>query len=268
MMVPLYPSAHIRSMARVFPDGWRELASLGGAIRELQTLDQLADGLDESYTVYHAVHWTRVERNNYAIVGEIDFVIVGPTGKLLLIEQKAGSLNETADGLTKPYADKEKSIPFQMARSVDALHSRLRRFCKGEQTYLDSLLYCPDYTVRQPGTAGIDPARIVDATKKDYLMQVIRGILPSRRRPGCEGKDSSVSGRYPGACPRSALHGRGNQDSLYTSLWRSRAVGSQYRVRTISPARGWYCWVRKDAARDGDLSRCGSGWPTTTLCLL
>jgi len=178
-MVPLYPSAHIRSMARVFPDGWRELASLGGAIRELQTLDQLADGLDESYTVYHAVHWTRVERNNYAIVGEIDFVIVGPTGKLLLIEQKAGSLNETADGLTKPYADKEKSIPFQMARSVDALHSRLRRFCKGEQTYLDSLLYCPDYTVRQPGTAGIDPARIVDATKKDYLMQVIRGILPS-----------------------------------------------------------------------------------------
>ena len=165
-------------MAKVFPDGWRELAPLGGAVRELRTLGQLADGLDDSYTVYHGVHWTRVERNNYAIVGEIDFVIVGPTGKLLLIEQKTGPLHETSGGLTKNYAEKEKGVPSQMARSADALHGRLRKFCKGEQTYVDSLLYCPDYTVKQPGTAGIDPARIVDATKKDYLMQIIQGILP------------------------------------------------------------------------------------------
>ena len=165
-------------MAKVFPDGWRELAPLGGAVRELRTLGQLADGLDDSYTVYHGVHWTRVERNNYAIVGEIDFVIVGPTGKLLLIEQKTGPLNETSGGLTKNYAEKEKGVPSQMARSADALHDRLRKFCKGEQTYVDSLLYCPDYTVKQPGTAGIDPARIVDAAKKDYLMHIIQGILP------------------------------------------------------------------------------------------
>jgi hypothetical protein len=65
-----------------------------------------------------------------------------------------------------------------MARSADALHRRLRQFCKDQTTFVDSLLYCPDYTVMQPGTAGIDPARIVDAAKKDYLMPIIRSILP------------------------------------------------------------------------------------------
>src|SRR3974390_1733091 len=150
-------------MAKVFPDGWRELTATGSAGREIQTLAQLAAGLDDGYTVYHGVHWTRVDRSNYAIVGEIDFAVVGPTGKVLLIEQKAGILTETPGGLTKKYADKEKDVPSQMARSAEALHSRLRAFCKGDQTYVDSLLYCPDYTVRQPGTVGIDPARIVDA---------------------------------------------------------------------------------------------------------
>jgi hypothetical protein len=165
-------------MAKVLPDGWRELAVTGAAVREVETLGELATGLDETYTIYHGVHWTRVERG-HAIVGEIDFAIVGPTGKLLLIEQKTGPLIETPDGLAKNYGSKEKEVPFQMARSADALHERLRKFCKGEQTFVDSLLYCPDYRIRQPGTAGIDPARIVDATKKAHLVPIIQAILPA-----------------------------------------------------------------------------------------
>ncbi len=166
-------------MARVIPDGWRELDASGAAARELQTLAQLAAGLSDAYTVYHGVHWTRVERNNYAIVGEIDFAIVGPTGKVLLIEQKTGVLFETPGGLVKKYAGKDKDVPFQMARSTEALHARLRQVCKGEQTYVDSLLYCPDYTVKDSGSAGIDPARIVDAARKDRLLDTIRAILPA-----------------------------------------------------------------------------------------
>ncbi len=165
-------------MAIVFPDGWRELSATGAAERELQTLAQLAAGLDDGYSIYHGVHWTQVERGNCAIYGEIDFAIVGPTGKVLLIEQKAGLLTETPGGLSKKYADKQKNVPSQMARSADALHNRLRKACKDEETLVDSLLYCPDYTVKEPGTAGIDPARIVDARTKDHLMHVIRSILP------------------------------------------------------------------------------------------
>ena len=165
-------------MAKAYPDGWRTLAATGAAARELQTLGELADGLPDGYTIYHGVHWTRVERNNFAIVGEIDFAIVGPTGKLLLIEQKAGLLMETADGLKKSYADKEKSVPVQMARNADALHSRLRQYCGTDITHVDALLYCPHYTVKQPGSAGIDPARIVDATRAAHLTAIIKSILP------------------------------------------------------------------------------------------
>jgi hypothetical protein len=166
-------------MAKVFPDGWREMEATGGAARELQTLGQLAAGLDDTYTVYHGVHWTRVERNDYAIVGEIDFAIVGPTGKLLLIEQKTGILTETPAGLFKKYADKDKDVALQMTRTVEALRERLRKACSGGQVLLESLLYCPDYTVREPGTAGIDPARIVDARRKSELLPIVRALLPA-----------------------------------------------------------------------------------------
>jgi hypothetical protein len=166
-------------MAKVFPDGWRELTATGAAERELQTLAQLAAGLSDDYTVYHGVHWTKVESSSYAIFGEIDFAVVGPTGKVLLIEQKSGLLSETPDGLAKKYAGKEKNVRFQMARSTDALHRRLRRACGDAETFVDALLYCPDYKVKDPGSAGIAPERIVDAAKKEHLMHVIRTILPA-----------------------------------------------------------------------------------------
>jgi hypothetical protein len=55
------------------------------------------------------VHWTRVAQSSFAIVGEIDFAIVGPTGKLLLVEQKSGFLAETPEGLVKRYAERDKA---------------------------------------------------------------------------------------------------------------------------------------------------------------
>lgn len=167
-------------MAVVHPEGWRELKASGAAQREIETLVILAEGLGDDYSIYHGVHWTRVQQGNFAIVGEIDFAIVGPTGKLLLIEQKSGFLAETPEGLVKRYAQKDKSVPHQLARTADALTQRLRTICADEPPQVDSLLFCPDYTVKQPGTAGIDPARIVDAPKRDFLVQIIKSILPAR----------------------------------------------------------------------------------------
>ena len=67
-------------MAKVFPDGWRELTATGAAERELQTLARLADGLANDYTVYHGVHWTQVEHGSYAIHSRVpqgDFPLKG-----------------------------------------------------------------------------------------------------------------------------------------------------------------------------------------------
>lgn len=164
-------------MANILPDGWRALAVTGAAAREIETLARLEAGLPAGYTVYHAVHWTNLERG-FSAYGEIDFVVVNRAGDLLLIEQKSGFLEETPDGLVKRYAEKSKSVPQQIARSVQALRAKLhaRPGCKDCQ--VGFLLYCPDYTVRKVETAGISPQQIVDASRREQLAELIQAALP------------------------------------------------------------------------------------------
>jgi len=148
----------------------------GRLARELDTLATLAAGLPDDHAVYHGVHWTRVERE-HALFGEIDFVVVGPTGRLLLIEQKSGFLDETPQGLVRTYAKEKSHVGVAMARSAGRLRERLAAFLDGHQADVDTLLYCPDYTVRQPGSAGVDPARIVDAGRREHLAAIVQSLL-------------------------------------------------------------------------------------------
>jgi len=164
-------------MARILPDGWRELAVTGAAQREIETLAILADGLPDDYTVYHAVHWTGID-GRYAIYGEIDFAVVSLAGDLLLIEQKSGFLDETADGLVKQYPGKSKSVPVQISRMVSQLRGKLAGRGDIPSVHTDALLYCPDYTVRNAETAGLVPERIVDASRRDQLCRIIGRLLP------------------------------------------------------------------------------------------
>ena len=164
-------------MAIIYPDGWKELTAIGAAAREIETLSLLAEALSDEYTIYHGVHWTRVQQS-YQLWGEIDFAILSPSGKLLLIEQKSGFLTETPEGLVKTYNNRAKPVAFQMGRTIDGIRTRLNLYCKGTKVSIDSLLYCPDYTVKDPGSAGIDPARIVDASMREHLAHIIRSILP------------------------------------------------------------------------------------------
>src|SRR5262252_7604785 len=150
-------------MARIFPSDWRTLESSGAAAHEIETLVVLDAGLPDRLTVFHGVHWTRVDHDR-AVFGEIDFVIVSADARILLIEQKSGFLSETAEGLLKIYAGGGKSVAVQLGRTLDNLQKRLAPVLQGEPTSIDYLLYCPDYAVKQPGTAGVPPERIVDAT--------------------------------------------------------------------------------------------------------
>ncbi len=165
-------------MANILPDGWRALRVTGAAAREIETLASLAAALPDAYTIYHAVHWTHLE-HGFSVYGEIDFVVVNQAGDVLLIEQKSGFLLETPAGLVKRYAEKEKSVPMQLARTVSALRAKLHARPGCQATHVDYLLYCPDYTVRQVETAGLAPQRIVDARRKAQLASLIQTILPA-----------------------------------------------------------------------------------------
>jgi hypothetical protein len=164
-------------MANILPDGWRELAVTGAAQREIETLTRLAAALPDDYSVYHAVHWTNLERG-YSVFGEIDFIVMNRAGNLLVIEQKAGFLDETPEGLVKRYPGRVKSVVAQLARNVDALRGKLNARSDAPAAHIDYLFYCPDYHVRKPHTAGLAPERIVDAGRRDQLPALIQSVLP------------------------------------------------------------------------------------------
>jgi hypothetical protein len=169
-------------VAKVVPDGWRELDADGAAARELSTLALLERGLPAAYTVYHGVHWTRLDEGGFSIYGDIDFVVVNAAGDLLAIEQRSGFLNEGPDGLTSGRAGRSRNVAVGIARSRHALQSRLAsRLAAGPDAAaprVEYLLYCPDFFVRQAHTAGIEPERIVDAAQRDKLVPRLQAILP------------------------------------------------------------------------------------------
>jgi hypothetical protein len=160
-------------MSLIHPTGWKEFAVTGAAAREIETLHYLERCFEDvPYRIYHGVHWTNVE-NGFSAFGEIDFIVVAPSGRVLLIEQKSGFLSETPEGLVKQIEGKPRKVRNDITRSIKGLSERF-----GSELAIDYLLYCPDYTVRDPHIASIDPRHIIDAPKKDRLAQTIREILP------------------------------------------------------------------------------------------
>ena len=69
-----------------------------GLYRELDALERLQESLPAGYDIFHSVAWHSVE-NGQDRHGEIDIVVLGPTGHLLLMEIKSGGV-QLRDGNT------------------------------------------------------------------------------------------------------------------------------------------------------------------------
>ena len=225
-------------MAHIHPTGWQEMAVTGTAAREIETLAYLEAALASApYRIYHGVHWTNVE-NGFSAYGEIDFIVVAPSGRVLLIEQKSGFLNETPEGLVKNYEGKPRKVQSHIMRSINGLTERF-----GGELSIDYLLYCPDYIVRDPQLAGIDPRHIIDATSKDRLAQVIREILPvADPKPGEQfDKVTRFLGNILSVRPDPSSM-IGNAAEMVTRLsgglatWARRLEFSPFRLRVVGTA--------------------------------
>jgi len=228
-------------MARIVPDDWQHLEATGAAARERETLAALARGLPNSYTVYHGVHWTRLSEG-FSVFGEADFVIVSPAGRVMLVEQKTGFLRETPNGLVKAYMQTERNVAIALARTVEGLR---RRFTAsfGAGTYvLEALFYCPDHVVREPAIAGVNPARIVDATRKTQLAAIVLEAMPADEpRLPCAAKIHHFLADELSLTPdTSALVGAAG--TLVTRLagglatWARRLEFAPFRLRVIGTA--------------------------------
>jgi hypothetical protein len=225
-------------LAHIVPSGWRELAVTGAAAREIETLSILAERLPDAYTVYHGVHWTRVERR-VSTYGEVDFIVLAPNGRTLLIEQKCGFLTEMPDGLYKQYPGRLKHVPSQIMRSVSGL---INRFDKGqERLSIDYLLYCPDHHVNQPSLAGLEPARIVDAARAGQLADIIQQILPLTEEAPQRARVARFLGEVlelvPDACAMTASAGQlVTRLSGGLAVWARQLAFSPFRLRVTGTA--------------------------------
>ncbi len=183
-------------MAKVFPtDVWeRQRAGAGlltpGQEAEFETLKLLQNGLPDEFSVFHSVHWSNLDGKRLH-AREVDFVVVNPVGRSIMIEQKLGPLEETPFGLTKAYSGGDrKSVPEQIHDSRDGFKAQFRKQ-HGTRPGLsiDYLLYCPDYRVKKLNASGLDPNSIIDRTQKGALCKIIR------QRLSCERKEASDAGK-------------------------------------------------------------------------
>ncbi|HZZ95186.1 MAG TPA: NERD domain-containing protein/DEAD/DEAH box helicase [Usitatibacter sp.] len=231
-------------MARIHPENWQALAAEPAVAREVATLEVLAQGLPDEYSVFHGVHWTRLtgKASQFTLHGEIDFAIVAPSGRMLLIEQKSGALQETQEGLAKKYKDKTKLIAPQMARTCDHFVEKFKETHRGARPSVEMLLYCPDHRVVSTSGASIDPARIVDATKRDRLCEVIKAILPLDDKPVCDAEDACKFLASQLELVPAIGQLIGNSKTHYTRLagglaeWGMRLEFSPFRLRVVGTA--------------------------------
>lgn len=228
-------------MARIVPDDWKHLAATGAAARERETLALFEEALPADYTVYHGVHWTRLNQN-FSVFGEADFVIVSPAGRVMIVEQKTGFLRETPKGLVKVHLQTERNVAIALARTIEGLHRRFTAAFGAGTYFIEELLYCPDHVVRNAAIAGVNPARIVDATRKDRLAAIVREALPADEpRLPCAAKIHHFLADELALTPdASALVGAAG--TLVTRLagglatWARRLEFSPFRLRVIGTA--------------------------------
>ncbi len=164
-------------MARIVPDDWKNLGATGAAVRERETL-ALLEKLPDDYTVYHVVHWTRINEG-FSVFGEADFVVVAPFGRVLMIEMKAGFLRETGQGLVKVYLQKERNVAIQLARTMENLHRHFTAtFGAGRHLPDREIAVLPGLYGEERGDRGRAAGRIVDASRKAQWPRVVLDILP------------------------------------------------------------------------------------------
>ena len=80
-------------MARIHPTTPLSGPLNSGDYRERDVLRILAAGLPDSFDVFHNLPWSSIHKDTQHF-GELDLVIISPVGHILLIEVKAGEINE------------------------------------------------------------------------------------------------------------------------------------------------------------------------------
>ena len=185
-------------MAQIFPEDFHIENKEFRFSSEIGTLLRLKSELPDQYSVFHGIHWTRIEEDA-AIYGEIDFLVVNQYGKILAIEQKETKIERSKAGDLLAIYDSangrrsEKSISSQVTRNIHSLRQEFSRRHSGKSIQIDHLLYLPTATITGPLPSSLAIGRVVDQSESINLSEIILKIFEDNPIPSGDNVADALS---------------------------------------------------------------------------
>jgi hypothetical protein len=161
-------------MALLTPSNRPSLRTDAGLYRELDVLDRLQQSLPDVYEIFHSIEWHSIDKGGDRH-GEVDLVILGPTGSILLMEVKAGEVILRNGGMFKLYSSKESDVGQQSRVQYSAMVNRLKE--ARLRTTVTNCLVLPDYAIGDSHVVAIPRERIIDAAGYDNLGTRVQSIM-------------------------------------------------------------------------------------------
>ena len=241
-------------MARLHPSFPTRAPTSAGHYRERDVLRLLELGLPDRFDVFHNLPWSSMHQGRQ-VFGEVDLMVVAPQGHLLIIEIKAGDLQEQDGQLVKHYSGvgggTAKDAMLQVRRTHAALMERIHR-TELPRVFVSTLLVLPDHRIRS-ATLAYPRERIVDAGQMDQLCTLIQASFRSE----------SVSAPER----QRVLHFLANRYEVEPDV--STRIG-QVQSLTTQLASGLATWVPKVTHQDGCYvvqATAGSGKDATSITI-
>lgn len=247
-------------MAKLHPDisTFRPIGA--GEYAEHAVLQQLSDGLPDTFDVFHSVDWSTADGDKQRF-GEIDVVVVDALGHLVLLEVKAGQLEEAggASGmqLGKRYGRVIKDVIAQSGGQLRGMRQRLHD-AGFDGFKVAHLLVLPDHAL-VAAPVGLPRERIVDASDAPALC---RRVLQVIHQGQAEHRGNHVAERSR------LLLFLVNQFVVYPDPTARMGMLSKAVVRLSDGLATWVPRIQSDAGLYAVEATAGSGKTQLALRLL
>jgi Holliday junction resolvase-like predicted endonuclease len=163
-------------MALLHPEITTDIRQDFGLFRELAVIERLQASLPASFEIFHSVSWFTVSQTHEQH-GEIDIVVMSPSGSLLLIEVKAGEVTLRNGDIFKTYSEGERDVSRQCKTQYQVMINRLK--AAKLHPFVAHCLVLPDYKIDAANLISFPKERIIGAEEYDFIGSRVQEILDS-----------------------------------------------------------------------------------------
>ena len=144
---------------------------------ERDTLEWLADALPDDYWIFYSWEWQQNYRN-VTQLGELDFVILAPNGRVAVIEQKNGALRQDDKGhWVKDYDSYKGKNPLDQLRRSRINLEQLWRQSHSSRFQTLLILLLPDHRIDNVSDSGLDDDTVFHAGNIKSFPERIQNLL-------------------------------------------------------------------------------------------